>query len=172
MLMIAFLAGACSPQTPPSTPTPPPPPAAPAETVTPPPAGDAQVPSSPDAAVPGGPPPAGNQQSLPNGVKYTILKPGQGKVAEPGKTVSVHYTGWLTDGKQFDSSRGRGEPFEFALGAGQVIPGWDTGVAGMKVGEQRRLEIPPEHGYGAQGAGSDIPPNSTLIFEVELLDVP
>ncbi len=174
--MMAFLAGACGPKPPTSTPTPPPPPPAPVETVTPPPAGDAQPPAgtvspaAPGASLPGGPPPAGNQVSLPSGVKYTIMKPGQGQKAAKGQTVRVHYTGWLTDGKQFDSSRGRGEPFEFTLGAGNVIPGWDNGVEGMLIGEQRRLEIPPDQGYGAAGAGEDIPPDSTLIFEVELLE--
>lgn len=96
---------------------------------------------------------------------------GKGQVAQKGNTVSVHYTGWLTDGKKFDSSVDRGQPFEFALGQGQVIPGWDQGVAGMKVGGKRKLTIPPALGYGAQGAGGVIPPNATLVFEVELLAV-
>lgn len=102
---------------------------------------------------------------------------GKGKVAVAGKTVVVHYTGWLHDaqapgqrGRQFDSSVGRG-PFSFPLGAGRVIPGWDQGVAGMKVGGKRTLLIPPEFGYGARGAGGVIPPNATLVFDVELLDV-
>src|SRR5262245_52589719 len=99
------------------------------------------------------------------------LRPGTGAEATAGKTVSVHYTGTLTDGKKFDSSHDRGKPFNFKLGAGQVIKGWDQGVAGMKIGGLRKLTIPPELGYGARGAGGVIPPNATLIFEVELLGV-
>ena len=104
--------------------------------------------------------------------------PGTGREAEPGFNVSVHYTGWLYDaaaegfkGKKFDSSVDRKQPFDFALGAGQVIQGWDEGFAGMKIGGKRTLIIPPEMGYGARGAGGVIPPNATLIFDVELLDV-
>ena len=103
---------------------------------------------------------------------------GTGTEAAAGRTVTVHYTGWLYDesrpdkkGAKFDSSRDRNEPFSFGLGAGQVITGWDEGVAGMKVGGQRTLTIPPAMGYGARGAGGAIPPNATLLFDVELLDV-
>ena len=96
---------------------------------------------------------------------------GSGPEAVRGKQVTVHYTGWLTDGKKFDSSKDRGAPFSFGLGRGQVIDGWDQGVAGMKVGGKRKLTIPPEMGYGKAGAGGVIPPNATLVFEVELLGV-
>jgi peptidylprolyl isomerase/FKBP-type peptidyl-prolyl cis-trans isomerase FkpA len=96
---------------------------------------------------------------------------GMGAVAEAGKKVTVHYTGWLTNGTMFDSSKDRGQPFTFQLGAGQVIKGWDQGVAGMKVGGVRKLTIPPSLGYGANGTGGVIPPNATLVFEVELLGV-
>lgn len=108
----------------------------------------------------------------------TDVKVGDGTEATAGKMVSVHYTGWLYDekaadkhGTKFDSSRDRGQPFQFALGGGQVIKGWDQGVAGMKIGGQRTLVIPAELGYGARGAGGVIPPNATLIFDVELLGV-
>jgi len=106
-----------------------------------------------------------------SGLQYEELTEGTGAKAAAGQTVSVHYTGWLTDGQKFDSSKDRNQPFEFSLGAGMVIRGWDEGVQGMKVGGVRKLTIPPELGYGARGAGGVIPPNATLVFEVELLDV-
>jgi len=106
-----------------------------------------------------------------SGLKYWDIVVGTGATAVAGNTVKVHYSGFLTSGEKFDSSRDRGEPFSFPLGAGQVIKGWDEGVAGMKVGGQRQLRIPPELGYGAAGAGGAIPPNATLIFDVELLGV-
>jgi FKBP-type peptidyl-prolyl cis-trans isomerase FkpA len=102
---------------------------------------------------------------------YEDLKVGDGALAERGHMATVHYTGWLTDGRKFDSSKDRNDPFEFALGRGQVIAGWDEGVQGMKVGGVRKLTIPPHLGYGARGAGGVIPPNATLVFEVELLGV-
>lgn len=111
-------------------------------------------------------------------LQITDLSTGSGAEARQGQTVSVHYTGWLYDGSaadkrgtKFDSSVDRGQPFDFGLGQGQVIPGWDEGVKGMKIGGRRVLTIPPAMGYGRQGAGGVIPPNATLIFEVELLGV-
>jgi FKBP-type peptidyl-prolyl cis-trans isomerase FkpA len=104
-------------------------------------------------------------------LKIEDLTVGTGAEAVSGKTVSVHYTGTLTNGSKFDSSLDRNQPFQFRLGAGQVIQGWDKGVAGMKVGGQRRLTIPPELGYGARGFPPVIPPNATLMFDVQLLDV-
>jgi FKBP-type peptidyl-prolyl cis-trans isomerase FkpA len=108
---------------------------------------------------------------MPDGLQYTDDVIGTGAEATPGKTVVVHYTGWLMDGTKFDSSVDRNQPFSFPLGGGQVIKGWDEGVAGMKVGGKRTLVIPPALGYGARGAGNVIPPNATLKFEVQLLDV-
>ena len=107
----------------------------------------------------------------PAGFWYTDVATGQGDEAVPGRTVRVHYTGWLPSGKKFDSSRDRGEPFAFTLGAGQVITGWDEGVKGMKVGGRRKLVLPPAMAYGEGGAPPDIPPGSTLVFDVEVLAV-
>ena len=107
----------------------------------------------------------------PTGLAYQDMARGSGATAEPGRTVTVHYTGWLPDGKKFDSSRDRNEPFSFELGSGQVIAGWDQGVAGMKVGGRRKLVIPAALGYGDAGAPPDIPPGATLVFDVELLAV-
>lgn len=109
--------------------------------------------------------------TLSNGLKYQDLTVGSGDLAESGKSVSVHYTGWLTDGTKFDSSLDRGQAFTFRLGAGQVIRGWDEGVAGMRVGGKRKLTIPPDLGYGQRGAAGVIPPGATLVFDVELLAV-
>jgi FKBP-type peptidyl-prolyl cis-trans isomerase FkpA len=106
-----------------------------------------------------------------NGLIYEDITPGEGTEATAGRMVSVHYTGWLTDGSKFDSSKDRNDPFTFPLGAGHVIKGWDEGVRGMKEGGVRKLTIPPQLGYGARGAGGVIPPNATLVFEVELLKV-
>ena len=104
-----------------------------------------------------------------SGLQYDDLRVGDGVAARLGADVVVHYTGWLTDGRKFDSSRDRNEPFGFALGKGNVIPGWEEGVAGMRVGGLRKLVVPPSLGYGEWGAGDVIPPNATLVFEVELL---
>ena len=104
-------------------------------------------------------------------LSFEIIADGDGKTAQNGMQVSVHYQGRLTDGTVFDDSQKRGTPFSFTLGSGQVIPGWEQGIAGMKIGEKRVLTIPPELGYGAAGAGGVIPPNATLVFDVELIDV-
>ena len=106
-----------------------------------------------------------------SGLKYEDLMAGDGEGATAGQSVSVHYTGWLTDGSKFDSSVDRNEPFSFMLGKGMVIRGWDEGVQGMKVGGRRKLTIPAQLGYGAAGAGGVIPPNATLVFDVELLAI-
>ncbi len=126
--------------------------------------------SAPDAA--GGMPDLSELTTSGGGLDYRDVVVGTGEEARPGMTATVHYTGWLrSNGQKFDSSRDSGQPFSFNIGAGQVIQGWDKGVAGMKVGGKRILVIPPELGYGATGAGGVIPPNATLVFEVELLSV-
>jgi len=109
--------------------------------------------------------------TTPSGMTIEDVVVGAGAVAAAGQQVTVHYTGWLTNGDKFDSSKDRDDPFIFPLGAGRVIKGWDEGVQGMKVGGKRKLTIPPALGYGARGAGGAIPPNATLVFEVELLGV-
>lgn len=106
-----------------------------------------------------------------SGLKYEDTVLGDGAEAAKGQTAVVHYTGWLTDGSKFDSSKDRNQPFSFGLGKGMVIRGWDEGVVGMKIGGTRKLTIPPQLGYGAAGAGGVIPPNATLVFEVELLEL-
>lgn len=112
-----------------------------------------------------------NSVTTDSGLIIEDIVAGEGALAEAGQFVSVHYTGWLTDGKKFDSSKDRNDPFRFGLGRRQVIAGWDEGVQGMKVGGTRKLTIPPALGYGARGAGAAIPPNATLVFEVELLAI-
>ena len=114
---------------------------------------------------------ADKSQILASGLRITDIEIGSGPEAVAGQTVVVHYRGTLENGKQFDASYDRGKPFTFPLGRGQVIKGWDEGVQGMKVGGKRKLVIPPELGYGSRGAGGVIPPNATLIFDVELLDI-
>ncbi|WP_026734395.1 FKBP-type peptidyl-prolyl cis-trans isomerase [Fischerella sp. PCC 9605] len=112
-----------------------------------------------------------NVVTTPSGLKYIELEEGTGATPKTGQTVKVHYTGTLEDGTKFDSSRDRNQPFKFKIGTGQVIKGWDEGLSTMKVGGRRQLIIPAELGYGARGAGGVIPPNATLVFDVELLDV-
>jgi FKBP-type peptidyl-prolyl cis-trans isomerase FkpA len=112
----------------------------------------------------------GAMEATESGLYVLNVREGEGAEAVSGNTVVVHYTGWLPNGMKFDSSRDRGEPFTFVLGEGRVIPGWEEGVAGMKVGGQRRLVIPPHLGYGPIGAGDVIPPDATLVFDVELLE--
>jgi peptidylprolyl isomerase len=117
------------------------------------------------------PSPEENVVTTDSGLKYVDVVEGTGTIPQKGQTVSVHYTGTLENGTKFDSSRDRGQPFQFPLGAGRVIKGWDEGIASMKIGGQRKLIIPPDLGYGSRGAGGVIPPNATLLFDVELLGV-
>ena len=113
----------------------------------------------------------GQERTLAGGLKVTDIKVGSGPMAESGSQVAVHYTGWLTDGSKFDSSLDRGQPISFALGSGQVIRGWDEGLKGMRVGGKRKLTIPSSMAYGPEGRPPVIPPDATLVFEVELMDV-
>jgi len=137
--------------------------------------GNANATSSANTAVKSSHPPTDRSKRMatttPSGLIYEDVVVGTGATATAGHTVVVNYTGWLTNGTKFDSSKDRNEPFEFRLGAGQVIRGWDEGVAGMKEGGERKLTIPAELGYGARGAGGVIPPNAVLIFDVELIKV-
>lgn len=119
-----------------------------------------------------GPPPVeGDTVTTSSGLQYIVIEEGEGASPEPGQRARVHYTGWLTNGQKFDSSRDRGEPFVFPVGVGRVIPGWDEGVASMRVGGVWRLIVPPELAYGQRGAGNVIPPGATLVFDVELLGI-
>jgi len=133
---------------------------------------DAQTASAQKAGSTAGPTKVtGAPTKTASGLEYWDIKIGTGAAAQTGQHVKVDYTGWLTDGKKFDSSVGTGRPFDFLLGAGQVIKGWDEGVVGMKVGGKRQLRIPPDLAYGAKGYPGAIPPNATLIFDVQLVDV-
>lgn len=117
------------------------------------------------------PPGISPEEAAKAGLKIEILSEGKGEGAKVGQRVAVHYTGKLSTGSTFDSSVGRGQPFEFKIGEGAVIKGWDAGLQGMKVGEKRRLTIPPEYGYGKRGSGGKIPPDSTLVFDLELIKI-
>jgi FKBP-type peptidyl-prolyl cis-trans isomerase len=131
------------------------------------------TPVATQAAVEGGPPPVSGEATMTeSGLQIIDVEVGTGAEAQAGQTVLVHYSGWLADGTKFDSSVDRGQPFPFALGAGQVIAGWDEGVAGMKVGGKRRLIIPSDLAYGPAGRAPVIPPDAELTFDVELLEVP
>ena len=131
-----------------------------------------ETPSAPVTTTPAAPASASSApRTTSSGLIIETLATGSGPAAKSGDKVSVHYTGWLTNGTQFDSSRDRNEPFKFRLGAGQVIPGWDEGVAGMQPGSKRRLTVPAHLAYGPRGAGGVIPPNAVLVFEVELLEI-
>ena len=112
-----------------------------------------------------------NLQSTASGLQYSIERAGTGEKPRSGQTVQVHYTGWLTNGQKFDSSRDRGTPLEFPVGVGRVVRGWDEGIADMRVGEVRWLVIPPALGYGSRGAGTAVPPNATMVFRTELVAV-
>ena len=133
--------------------------------------GSASLPKGQEPAEEAGMVPELREYSTSSDLKITILKEGNGNGAEAGNTVSVHYVGTLTNGAKFDSSVDRGEPISFVLGEGRVIKGWEEGILGMKVGEKRRLIIPPNLGYGARGAGDAIPPDATLIFETEMVAI-
>lgn len=139
------------------------------------PAPDAAAIAPPPPAPPSASAPSGQAVTRPSGLQVIDTRVGSGRAAAPGYIAVVHYTGWLyhggQKGKKFDSSVDRGQPFEFTLAEGRVIKGWDEGVAGMKVGGRRTLIVPPQLGYGARGTGRDIPPNATLIFDVELVGV-
>lgn len=131
-----------------------------------PPAGSAEA-----TAAAGPPPVSGDTATTESGLRYIVIRSGDGARVKEGQVAVVHYTGWLTDGRKFDSSVDRGEPFPFPLGAGRVIKGWDEGVALMRIGDKRRFIIPPQLGYGEAGHPAGIPPNATLIFDVELVGI-
>ncbi len=162
-LSLLGLLWGCSPTAPPTATTTPAQPATsvPVASATP----EPRVSATPE------PKPLGPEVKSKTGLRYLVFKKGTGAVAKKGSRVYVHYTGTLENGRKFDSSRDRGVPIDFMLGSGQVIQGWDEGLEGMKVGERRKLIIPPKLGYGEQGFGQLIPPNSTLLFDVELVKV-